>query len=73
MTNKTEAEHHRDVLMEANHKTAIDIGLCNKNVAVAGPHLLMFCEDFTSIINDQAAKISALEMQLVDMENELNG
>lgn len=67
------AVHQRDVLMEAIHKTAIDIGLCDKNVAITGPHLLMFCDDFISIFNDQAAKIAALEGQLVDMENERLG
>lgn len=68
----TNAEHQRNVLMEAIHQTALDIGLCNKDIPPTGPHLLMFCQDFTSIIKDQEAKISALERQLVDMENELN-
>lgn len=67
------AVHQRDVLMEAIHKTALNIGLCNKDVEPTGPQLLMFCDDFTQIINDQAAKIAALEGQLVDMDNERFG
>lgn len=58
------AVHQRDVLMEAIHKTALDIGLCNKDVSPSGPQLLMFCDDFTQIINDQADKITTLELQL---------
>lgn len=67
------AVHQRDVLMDAIHKTAIAIGLCNTDVEPTGPHLLMFCDDFTSIINDQAAKIAALEGLVDDMENERLG
>lgn len=65
------AVHQRDVLMDAIHKTAIAIGLCNTDVSPTGPHLLMFCDDFTKIINDQAAKIATLEGRLVDMEDQL--
>lgn len=58
------AVHQRDVLMDAIHQTALNIGLCNKDVEPTGPQLLMFCDDFTQIINDQADKITTLELQL---------
>lgn len=67
------AVHQRDVLMDAIHQTALNIGLCNKDVEPTGPQLLMFCDEFIQIINDQTAKIAALEGQLVDMDNERLG
>lgn len=58
--------HQRDTLMEAIHKTAIDIGLCNTDVEPTGPHLLMFCQDITDIVNTQADRITTLELQLLN-------
>lgn len=59
-----EALHQRDALAAAILKTAVDIGLCNQDGVVTGPHLLMFCQDFTDMIKSMEAQLADLEAQL---------
>ena len=67
-----EAVHQRDILMQAIHKTSIDIKLCDPDAAVTGPHLLMFCDDIVSIVNSQSERIVALERKLMEMGVQLS-
>lgn len=63
-----EALHQRDALMQAILKTATDIGLCNSDGVITGPHLLMFCDDFTNLFLDQSAQIAELQAKILELQ-----